>query len=112
MNIQIYLQKLIDAFKCYLQDLSSFRNLELNPLFWTLVFILFLFLLRLWGKRKSFSFCFILTLLLITCSKVERVAANYFISSGESYDPFIIRTILSIIILFVIAYYVFLKSEN
>lgn len=99
------------AIEPYLESLMNFQFSVSNPLFWILLLVLFLILLRFWDIRKSFSFCCIVAVLLLATTKAEVLIAGFVIKSSGTFDPFLIRTIPIIVLSFILIYYIFIKER-
>tara|TARA_B100000315_G_C14564723_1_gene582332 strand:- start:1085 stop:1417 length:333 start_codon:yes stop_codon:yes gene_type:complete len=105
-------QSLGDLFKHYLNPLADFQFTLNNPVFWLLLFILFLCLLRFWDIKKSLSFCLVSGSILLAATKVEEIFGNTIKASGEPFDPLIVRLVAMIFIAIVVLYYCFIKTES
>ncbi len=94
----------------YLEELRNFYFSIANPLFWVFLFILFLFLLRFWKIKKSFSFSLVLAFILLGSTKVEA----WLLSIGIDREGFgipLLRAFTFLIIGIVFVYYVFVRGE-
>ena len=98
-------------FKNNLHELRNFHFSFLNPLFWVFLVLLFWVLLRLWYAKKSFSFCFILALILLATTKLEYMFANMSVTYGEKIDFFWIRICGIFAAAVVFLYYAFIKES-
>jgi len=107
MNINVDIEALKESLLSHLESLQVFHFSALNPLFWAFLFILFLILSRFWKTRKSFSFCVVIAIVLLACSKLEHSAANALGSSTS----FMIRGLSLFIIAIVSLYYFFIRND-
>ncbi|MFC1667256.1 hypothetical protein ACFL0P_05285 [Candidatus Omnitrophota bacterium] len=87
----------------HLLSLKNFHFSVANPLFWAVLIVLFLILLRFWQPKKSFSFCLTIGIILLATTKLENFIANMAAGSNATFDPFLIRVgclfIISILLL-------------
>lgn len=93
----------------YIAELRNFHFSLFNPLFWISLLVLFLILLRFWDIRKSCSFCFVISILLLVTSKTQSFISDIVTKSGFTFDPIFIRMIFFFILSFVLLYYIFIK---
>lgn len=108
MNIDF--QAIKRFFTPYFQDLNSFEFSVLNPLFWVLMVLIFLLLLRIWEARKSLSFCVIVGAILLASTKLKDVIATQMYKHGATVDTALIKIVSVFIIGFVSIIYFFLKE--
>lgn len=90
----------------YLIELKSAKFSFLNPLFWGILFVIFLIFARLWDTRRAFSFCLTTAVILLAATKLEGYVLNMF---GDSFAPFLIRILLLFIMGLVFVYYAAIK---
>ena len=95
----------------YLDNLRNFNFSFLNPLFWIFIFLLFLILLKFWQAKKAFSFCLIITIILLATTKLEGLLADKLTTSRETFDPLLIRILSAFIIMIIGFYYAVMKEE-
>ncbi|MDP2922332.1 MAG: hypothetical protein Q8O30_01240 [Candidatus Omnitrophota bacterium] len=112
LNVNIVWQVLQKNFSQHYKELLSFKFHLLNPVFWLFFLILFLITLRFWATRKAFSFCTIIAVILLACTKVESSIVSFFAHAGEKFDPFLIRIGFITILMLVLLYYFFIKGED
>ncbi len=110
MDINTYFGALKIGLKPYLESLKSFQFSYFNPLFWVFIFILFLILLRIWEIKKSFSYCVLLSLILLATTELETWLAGIWTKSGETFDPLLIRILTFLVIVIISIYYATIKE--
>lgn len=98
------------AFLPYLKQLKDFHFSASNPLFWISILILFFLLSGSWGNRKSFSFCSIITVILLLTTQLEKVLADV-LAKTEIFDEFVVRLVSLFILSIFTIYYFFIKSN-
>lgn len=62
-----------------------------NPVFWLLLIVLFLFLQRIWGRKKALPFCLIVGVFLLVMTKLEKLISATVAGYGEIFDPLVLR---------------------
>jgi len=92
----------------YLNELRNFHFLLSNPLLWIIFFVSFLILSSQWGAKKSFSFCLIITVVLVVTTAIESYVPNT-PGVSELFDFTIVKLISIFIIMLISIYYVFVK---
>ena len=109
MNAELVaLEKVI---RPYYNDLGKFKFSYANPLFWALIFLLFCILAILWRPKKSLSFCFILTAILLINTQIENFIGSIS-KPGDGVDPAIIARVASwIVIGFISIYYALIRED-
>jgi len=111
LNSFIFRMKLI--FGPYWAQMQEWNFSLFNPLFWIMVLIIFLFLLRSWKLKKAFSFCVVTAIILLSESQFESYILS--ISSGDYakglLSAFVRRAFIGIIA-FVVLYYFFIKGDE
>ncbi|NQV03896.1 MAG: hypothetical protein HQ532_00195 [Candidatus Omnitrophica bacterium] len=106
MNIDLVALK--ESFIPYLDSLKGFHFSFLNPLFWIFLFILLLILRVFWYLEKSFYFCAMLAIILLTASKVENcMTIGIF---GEDLTLLLVRIVALFLILMMFLYYAFVRD--
>ncbi len=110
MDINTYFDALKMGLKPYFESLKSFQFSYFNPLFWVFLFLLFLILLRVWEIKKSFSYCVILSLVLLATTELESYLIDIWSKSGEIFDPSPIRILAFFIIVIISIYYTTIKE--
>lgn len=93
----------------YLNELKNFHFSLSNPLLWVIFCVSFLLLSRQWGTKKAFSFCLIITVVLLATTLLE----NYIPSASgaaELFDFTIIKLISIFVISLITIYYFFIKN--
>lgn len=94
--------------------LESLKNLDFsyqNPLFWILIFVIFLVFAKIWGARKSFMFSVILSGILLATTAAEHKLMRMLVKPGEAFDPTIIRIFFGVLVAFTILYFAFIKEN-
>ena len=81
-----------------------------NLVFWIFIFLLFLVLLEIWNLRNAFSFTVIVATILLLTTKAENYLTVLFAQPGETFDPFLMRIIVSVFISFIFFLYLFIKK--
>lgn len=109
-DIHTYLDALRIGLKPDFESIKSFQFSYFNPLFWVFLLILFLILLRIWEIKKSFSYCILLSVILLTTTKVENYLIDIWAKSGEIFDPVPIRILTFFIIVIISIYYATIKE--
>ncbi|UCC95831.1 MAG: hypothetical protein JSW40_03555 [Candidatus Omnitrophota bacterium] len=99
-------------FLSHLDSLMNFQFYLLNPVFWAFLLILFLILAQLWDKKKSFSFCITIAIILLGATKLESYITGAMQRGGEVFDPTIFRIIVSFIVFITILYYASMKQGS
>ncbi len=92
-------------------DLAGYQFLVTNPLFWIMLVVFFLILLRFWDIKKSFSFCLVLALVLLATTKIEHMVESAITSSGGTFEPLAVRILSLVLVSLVVLYYVFIKTD-
>ncbi len=93
----------------YLNELKNFHFSLFNPLLWIIFCGAFLILSKRWGPKKSFSFCSIITAVLLATTWLENYIPNAPAPSGL-FDATIMRLISLFIIMLISIYYFFIKN--
>lgn len=96
-------------FLFYLKPLENFEFYFFNPLFWIILFLLFLLLLRVWQAKKSFQFCLLLAFILLCTTEIESRSAALFSSSELLFDAAIIKLVSIFVIIMLLMFYIFLS---
>jgi hypothetical protein len=98
------------SIKTYLEELQRFNFSFANPLFGLLILIALLFLAKVWGLKKAFSYCLTLSLLLCLSTIVGN-SINFPINGfAVTYADFL-TFITFVIIGFITVYYCLIKTE-
>ena len=105
------LDEIIKILLPHFEALKRFQFTYDNPLFWAGLVLIFLILAWFWGYKKSFSFCFLIGLILLGTTKLEAVVTEMVAKSWETFDPFILRAASSFVITIILVYYLFLKDS-
>jgi len=120
-EIQTYLEKLTALFKqpnladFYqtiepdIQAMQNFRFYFSNPIFAILILMIFLILTKLWGIKKSFSYCLILSSILYFTTRITAYTSLSINGSGVTYAD-IIKFIAIVFIALTSVYYFLMKS--
>ena len=93
-------------------ELMNFQFLITNPVFWLMIFVLFIVFLKLWDIKKSFSFSAIVAVILIVTTEVEHYVIAAFRGAGEAFDPVFIRIICLIVIGVLLFLYLFMVKNR
>ena len=109
-NFHIELDTLKRLIIPYLSELKAFHFSFLNPLFWLFLILLFLLLARFWENKRAFSFCVILTIVLLATTKTENLLVDIFTRSGSVLDPLLVKIFSLFVILIIFLYYAFVKQ--
>jgi hypothetical protein len=91
------------------KSLQRFEFLFFNPLFWCIIFLLFIVLHRLWVTRHAFSFSLMTALILLFVTEIEHRFSLVFAKAGETFDPSLMRLVAfaSLAVIFLI--YTFIR---
>ena len=101
-----------DFMQPHLNNILNYQFTLSNPLFWVILFIFCLLLLRFWDLKKSFSFGFVLAIVLLATTKIESIAASKLTGAGEAYDPVVVRVLSVLAVCLIVLYYVFIKTDS
>ncbi|RKY31415.1 MAG: hypothetical protein DRP74_04945 [Candidatus Omnitrophota bacterium] len=104
-----YIKALKKAALPHFKELTEYHFSVTNPLFWILCLLLMLLLARIWGLKKSFGFCLILSLVLLTTTIIEN-----FMLDILSQSPILsaLPKVISLIVLSMISiYYLFVRKS-
>jgi len=87
-----------------LDSLYRFNFSIVNPLFWLGILILYLILRRFWEAKRALTFLFILAAILLLSTQLEARFDSFMISSGEHFEPGLVRlfSLVIIVILFLV----------
>jgi len=108
--INLFFENLKKDFIANFNLLRDFHFTFDNLVFWLFIFLLFLVLLEIWNLRNTFSFTVIVTAILLFTTKAESYLTVLFARSGESFDPFLMRVIVSVFISFLAFLYLFIRK--
>ncbi|MFA5337485.1 MAG: hypothetical protein WC330_04045 [Candidatus Omnitrophota bacterium] len=111
-NFNIEWKIFLKSFLTYFYELVRFDFSVTNPVFWLFFLVLLLILLRSWKVKKAFSFCFVIAVILLVASRIEKHVMVFFRKSAGSFDPILIRISCVIFILVVSLYYFFMKGND
>jgi len=92
-----------------IQDIQNLRFYFSNPVFGLLIIVSFFMLYRIWGAKKSFSYCLLVSSILYLTTKITNQISLYIDGSGISYAD-IIKFISIFIITLISIYYFFMKN--
>ncbi|OGX16983.1 MAG: hypothetical protein A3K83_07005 [Omnitrophica WOR_2 bacterium RBG_13_44_8b] len=106
MNIDF--QALKAVFLSNLDSLYKFNFFLDNPLFWLAILISYLILRRSWEVKKTLTFIFIVAVILLLSTKLEERFASFMTSSGELFEPGIVRLVSLVIIAILFLVFTFL----
>ena len=109
MDMKIDIKEIKTILGPYLESLQHFQFSVFNPLFWVSMLALFLILWRLWDIKKSFSFSWVVAIILLATSYAEGFIAGLIIKHGGTFEPFLFRIIPVFLIGFMLIYYIFMK---
>ncbi len=106
--IFVEFQKLKSAVTPYCTELKNLHFSVANPLFWTIILVVFLLLLNFWTVRKAFSFCVVISLVLLAATKLENFTASF---SSYDFIPALTRVLLAFTVLLIVIYYTLVKGN-
>ncbi len=92
-----------------IQDIQNLRFYFSNPVYGLLILTSFVVLYRLWGIKKSFSYCLVVSSLLYLMTKITSQANLYIDGSGISYAD-IIKFIFIFSLTLISIYYFLMKN--
>ncbi|MFH0827254.1 MAG: hypothetical protein V1923_05180 [Candidatus Omnitrophota bacterium] len=90
-------------------SLQKLEFLFFNPLFWCIIFLLFIVLHRLWVTRHAFSFSLITALILLFMTEIEYRFSAVFARTGETFDPSLIRLVAFASLTVIFLVYTFIR---
>ena len=93
-----------------LQSLKNFDFSFRNPLFWLLILVMFLILLKFWQGKKAVSFSLIIASILLLATQLETLFKGHLTAVAGDMGPFVVR-LLSLFLIFVILLYYALIRE-
>lgn len=96
----------------YVEKISQYQFTVNNPVFWLMLIVIALVLMRFWDLRKSFSFSIAIGAILLVTTKIEKAILEASSRANEFFDPVIIRILSVIAITLVILYYIFIKTDS
>ena len=108
MNLNFSLLK--DTLSPHINSLKDFHFSFLNPVFWLLIIVLFLILLRFWQTKKAFSFSLLTAAILLASTQIEIYLQGKLTPITGQVDPFLIR-LLTVFLIFVVLFYYALIKE-
>ncbi len=91
------------------KSLQRLEFLFFNPLFWCIIFLMFIVLHRLWVTRHAFSFSLMTALILLFLTEIEHHYSLLFMKAGETFDPSLIRMVAFISLALIFLVYTFLR---
>lgn len=98
------------GFRLNLESLNKFEFNFFNPVFWLFMFILFLILRRNWMAKDAFTFCSMVSMILLLTTEFEgRIAAAVATGVGEP-DVEIVRLVSLTVIAILFLAYTFLRK--
>ncbi len=104
------LKVLVKALSPYLEELQKFQFSPLNPLFWICVLILLLILTRRWAFKKAFSYCLVVSILLLVTTALEKYILNRL--GADEMPGFIVRIISIFLLSLISVYYFFVRIDS
>jgi len=108
MNINLPMLK--ETFFTHLDSLKDFNFSFLNPVFWLLIFVLFLVLLKFWQTRKAFSFSLLTAAILLASTQIEIYLKGKLTPVAGQVDPFLFRLLTLFLIFVTLFYYALIKE--
>jgi hypothetical protein len=103
------LEALKTVFMSGYRSLQNFEFNFFNPLFWAIIFLLFLILWKFWSGKRAFSFSFMTALILLSITEIEFRFSALFSKAGETFDSSIIRLLGLAAIALIFLFYTFFK---
>jgi hypothetical protein len=96
--------------KPYLEELRNSHFTFDNPVLWVLFLILLFILSRSWGMRKAFSYCLIVTAILLVTTQLEQSWGST-LAKSEVFDVTVLKMISAFVIVLLSIYFFFIKSD-
>lgn len=106
----IDMESLKKLFSRSLEELKDLNFYIVNPLLWIGIFIVFIFLWRRWPFGKTFLFCFLVSAILLSMTKIEHLTQDTFALASGSMPLLLIRVFAGFTIIIMIFYYTFMKD--
>ncbi|MFH1457825.1 MAG: hypothetical protein ABIG31_01505 [Candidatus Omnitrophota bacterium] len=103
------LQALKIVFDYGWKSLQNFEFHFFNPLFWCIIFLLFIVLYRFWVAKHAFSFSLMTALILLFVTEIEYRFSIVFARSGEVFDSSVIRLVALTFLAIIFLVYTFLR---
>ncbi|KPK98650.1 MAG: hypothetical protein AMJ95_03260 [Omnitrophica WOR_2 bacterium SM23_72] len=91
------------------ENLLQLKFFFFNPLFWCIIFLLFIVLHRLWVTRHAFSFSIMTALILLFMTEIDNRFSILFAKSGEIFDPSPIRLVAFASLTVIFLVYTFIR---
>ena len=91
------------------KSLQNFEFLFFNPVFWCIIFLMFIILHRLWVTKHAFSFSLMTALILLLMTEMEHRFSAAFLRAGEVFDPSLMRIVAFAFLGFMFLIYTFLR---
>jgi len=110
MNLNIDFEAIKSSLSSGLETLQNFHFTVSNPVFWIVLFFLFILLLRFWEHRKAFSYVIVLALILLATTQTEKLIGSAVGKYGETFDPILIRAVAGALLVLITLYYLFLRD--
>ena len=113
MDMSVEIESLKTTFLPYIKSVQDLHFHYSNPLIWVFFMIVFLILVwfRSWSYGKAFSFCLVISLILLGMTWMEKSIRGAFVAPGESFDPFIIRVVSFVAMLSAVLYFAFIDNS-
>lgn len=92
-----------------MDSLKGFQFQVENPVFWAMMLVLFLFLLKIWTAKKAFWFCAVTAGILIAMTSAELKVLEQFNQAGDPFDPGVIRLVGLSVVTFLFLAMMFLE---
>lgn len=108
-NIIRSLEVINKSIQPYIFELEAFRFSYLNPAFIALILISFLVLARFWGKKKSLTYCFIVSLILFLATTLSS-RGNIPLAESVFTSTDLINAAAIFIVAVITLFYIFLKD--
>ena len=106
--VKIDTATLMASGEAWWNKLMNFDFTASNPLFWVILFVVFLILSQPWPARKAASFCLVSGGILLLATWTEKLIRK----NIGSFDPLLVRTLFLVFLGFVCFYYVMIKNDE
>ena len=93
-----------------LQSLKNFNFSFRNPVFWLLILMICLILLKFWQGKKALSFSLITASILLLTTQIESLLQSNITPVTGDMGPFVIRLLAMFLILVVFFYYSLIRE--